>query len=680
MNVLCPRCLQRIAGFKAVKAAVGNSRSLECSACGQSDIPYRYSEQYTKFPPIPVSVMGCTGHGKTRYLDALHRELHTIGSDWWRGYAPEDLDLVGFRRMQQRLRIYDQGEAAEATDEPDFPDPQIVRLHSVPRFGNCQIIVFDTAGEVFLDPEKIRTKGRYLGKSNAVVWLASLRESLEFNGPMQWEPEEKFLEIFTAYADAMSQEETKTPQSLVLTLTKGERLLAAPGVPDSVRAIFKGDELADDRRSDPWDRLETVSDELREWLRNSGYHNVITLLEKRFRRVRYCVVSAQGREIDPAATEQFRPKAALAPLYWLWRFERPGIWLTNDAGRREFHFSLLDAATAAGPGDEIELEEGRFVLDRDLIIKKPLVIRGSDRNKTFVAGIGRQFLVGVQVEGKVTLEGCTFDSGMMQNGDVLKVVQGTVALEGCRFRAAKSDGSTSWGGCGVRVAEIGQVEASECDFQKNTRAGLSISSPGESTVSKCRASENAVGLDVSESARVNGQGNFWKKNIDGLVVSGSAHYVCERDEASENQQSGVIIRNSAQFRGEGLKSLGNGTFGALVERQAAALFSGARLERNQHGIAAKDAAAVTLQDCTLTGNLADGAIFADSTQGLSERSTYTGNQQAGLRLGGGASMAGTGNSGSTNREADLIHERGTPATNQLQGFQNVADRRRRWFL
>lgn len=690
MPTLCPRCLEHVAKLKEFKPADGKTNTWECPNCHKQDIPYRYMEHYLKFPPMPVSVLGCTGHGKSRFLDALYEELHRVGR-LWRGFAPEDVDVSGYHRMAKRRNDWKGQRAGDFTD-PDFPVPQIMRLNGVPRVGNCQLIIFDTGGEVFLDPALIKTKGRYLGKSAGVVWLASLREPNELHGPLCWEPEERFLEVITAYSDAMAQQQIDAKQqTMIFTLSKGERLRVVEEMPDSVASVLDGN-LADDRLGDPWDRLEKLSNDLREWLLNNTYHNLVNLLETKFRKVHYCVISAQGREIehltpdendeppperDEEEQEAFDPQAVLAPLYWLWRTERPGVWVKHPTGRRYFP-SLAAAVNAAMPGNAVILEEGKHVIDGAIEIRKPLKIQGRGRNRTFVSGVGKQFLLGVAVPGQVSIEHCTLDGREMEDGDVLKVLQGQLTLTGCRFRNARAEHGNAWGGRGVLVGGESELTVSDCEFHKNARAGLLISGPIRSTLSQCRGVENQIGMELGESAEVSASDNVWQQNQTGVLVRDAARLTSERDTTTGSAGHGIVVRNTAQFKGSDLKVTINEQIGISLEHEAVAHVSDSRLERNGTGLQVEGSAAMTLSRCTIEENRGDGCSFTGETLGRIDECRFQANQKSGLHLAGKASVSGGGNQGRTNRISDLEIEKSVPSSQKLEGFDKVVDRRRWW--
>src|SRR5579883_190321 len=377
--MLCPRCLTDIPAFDLHKDPHGK-QSYVCPSCAKNNIPLRYTDNYLEYPVLPFSVVGSTAHGKSQYLRALHRELDRVGG-LWPGFVRDDLDVAAFKRLMEQEHEFTEGVAPEATqDEGDFTDPQIVRLERVPRVGGCQLAVFDTAGEVFHDPTKLGKSGKYVKNSGAVVWLGSLREPDDAGG-FKDVSEKLFIEIITAYAEAMRQMGGQAKQQgLIFTLTKAERLVDRPGFPASARQVLASD-LADFAAGDPWATLEQVSQDLRAWLLGPArYHNLVNRLDSLFRTVRFCAVSAQGQE-STTPSAGFTPKAVLAPLFWLWRIDRPGVWV-ETAGRRAFFLSLDEAVRAAAAGGRLVLDPGEHRTAGGLELHRSVEVVGAGKDQT----------------------------------------------------------------------------------------------------------------------------------------------------------------------------------------------------------------------------------------------------------------------------------------------------------
>jgi hypothetical protein len=110
-----------------------------------------------------------------------------------------------------------------------------------------------------------------------------------------------------------------TKQSLIVMLTKGDRLPLREACPGVVSDLLSCDPLQP--ASFAADRLESQSQELRRWLGPIGYHNCLVLPAAHFfTQVRYCVVSALGTEVcTDSGNPMFDPRGALAPLFWLVR-------------------------------------------------------------------------------------------------------------------------------------------------------------------------------------------------------------------------------------------------------------------------------------------------------------------------------------------------------------------------
>ena len=165
----CPFCLKLADDFPRIEKRI----VCRCPNC-PNEIPLLYPRDYDKYPAVPVAIIGPRGHGKTAYIEALISHLETRVE--WDGFGCGWIDQDGRRRTRERLlRLREYGEMPDASLEV-FPTPQVLRLQQIPRVGGCQLIFFDTGGEVFTDIDSFRDAGRYVAACRVVVWLISLTD------------------------------------------------------------------------------------------------------------------------------------------------------------------------------------------------------------------------------------------------------------------------------------------------------------------------------------------------------------------------------------------------------------------------------------------------------------------------------------------------------------------------
>ena len=76
--MLCPFCQRPVGAF----TKSNDGRTLRCPLAdcpgADSDVPNLYTRDYDAHPPVALSILGPTGHGKTMFIEALltHLEQH----------------------------------------------------------------------------------------------------------------------------------------------------------------------------------------------------------------------------------------------------------------------------------------------------------------------------------------------------------------------------------------------------------------------------------------------------------------------------------------------------------------------------------------------------------------------------------------------------------------------------
>src|SRR5260370_16709543 len=125
--MLCPFCLNEVASFVAEEDASGRPL-LVCpeKACREPGVPLLYAQDYADYPPLPFSIVGLPGHGKTVFLTSLFHEFDELGRRWPAFYwAP--LDEEGMPEVRQKLPPPPAGPPPETTNTV-FPPPHILPL------------------------------------------------------------------------------------------------------------------------------------------------------------------------------------------------------------------------------------------------------------------------------------------------------------------------------------------------------------------------------------------------------------------------------------------------------------------------------------------------------------------------------------------------------------------------
>lgn len=294
--MLCPFCLID------VRFAQGPPPS--CPECGEP-VPTLYVRDYESCPPVVLSMVGLSGHGKTVFLASLLYELDRIHSRW-PNFSYQPLDESGMKTLEEAQTALARGNLPQSSPKV-FPRPVILRLDGVPQLNSCHLLLYDTAGEVFERKAELLEYGRYALRSPYVVWLLSLTEG---------ELRHDLLKLLTVYADTRAEDPTgDRPQTLLLVLTKTDRLRDRPDLPEAFQELLSG---RSDATPMSTEERQKISGALLNWLeQQSEFTNIVRRARHLFHEVACTAVSALGS--DPQGQDQnisVAPRAVLQPLLW----------------------------------------------------------------------------------------------------------------------------------------------------------------------------------------------------------------------------------------------------------------------------------------------------------------------------------------------------------------------------
>lgn len=649
--MLCPFCLRDVAQFERAPDDGGPPR-LRCPLpdCAEEGIPILYPQEYAQHPGVPVSIIGLTGHGKTVFIEALL--THLEHNCRWPSFSCQWMDEAGMRLARQRLRSLAMGQLPDATRSV-FPRPQVIRLRNIPRLGGSQLLIYDTGGETFQYTDSLRTAGKFIRNSPAVVWLISVADL---------ESAEELTDLLTIYAQAMAEMGAQLKQqTMIVALTKGDLLLDRPGatLPPSARAFLDQDDLDPGKNS--WQRLEAVSGELGDWLGQIGYHNAVNLMRGQFRAVRFCVLSAQGAAASDQVLEMnLMPRGVLAPLFWLWRETRPAVWVEVDSKRRLF-FSLPEAVAAAPPGATVRLEGYRYRLDKPLKILRPLTLVGAGPDSTTVECPAREFVVGVRAAGHVLVKNLTLEHTGGEAADVVRVMGGAAEFHNCQLRggvtllpSAPGDGLLVAGdaaitavgcalernqGSGVSARGTGGVELRQCRGTANGWAGFLLNG-GRAVVHKCTLTENAqAGVQLGGSGEAHVEETICRKNgRAGIAVNEAVNAQVRNCACEDNGAFGITAQGDARVVAESNTCQRNGKAGVSISDRVEGAVRANRCERNgRSGIEVSNRAAPEVVGNSCRQNAGSGIVYIDFAAGVCGRNVCEANANHGIAVTGQAS-------------------------------------------
>jgi parallel beta-helix repeat protein len=624
MLALCPHCLEHRDLREVHDPERGAILRCDNPRCGDPVVPRLYGEDYAAHPPVPLSLVGLSGHGKTTYIEGLFHEVRATGRRWSDSeFSCMWLDEARLRAAVRRTRE-GRPEGSQQT-YADLPQPQVLRLHGIPRIGGSQLIISDA-------PEHVR-------RSQAVVWLLSLRRGDPHDRP------DDACRLMAQVGDRARD------QNLVVVLTKGDELLSRPDLPETARhALAESDDCPGGA---VWAALERTSADLEGWLRSSrcGYRDLVTLARERYKAVRYCVVAARG---SPS------PRGLLAPLLWLWRLVRDPVWVER-CGARHLYLDLAEAIATAG-ADTVQLEERVYRLTTPLNVLKPVTLAGLGPGRTVLEVSAPGYGVGVRVSGKVTFRGLTVRRvADTPPGDLIRVLGGELELRdvvasgglsgelagkrvsGAGVHAGQHARLTAAGcefrgnhGNGVLVVERASAELTGCTFENNGDAGVYARTAGAITVTRGTCRENHTGVWVEAASAASITASVCERNAEnGVVLSGHVcgSVVVRGNTCTGNNRDGVHVRTAAAPTVVGNTCTANRRNGIAFTDQSAGTARGNVCSLNgRHGLRVCDGAAPALEENTAEGNTECGILYEEQAGGFGRGNVCRDNRGDGIRL------------------------------------------------
>lgn len=305
--MLCPYCLSEIAGDAE------NCTQAQC----RREIPPLYRKYYPKGvfskPPIIMSAVGFSAHGKTIYFASL---LHVMNSELtkvWPGFYRQAIDREAVETVRKNLQLLEQGEVPESTPK-NFPLPNVHRLVKVPGKGDRLLTIYDASGESFNEDLQMERFASYLKKARAVMFLVSLNDLEE---PL----DEDIHRLLNIYVQGMARLKAKTrDQHLIVVYTKADTLHTHfRDYPDVVQHLSNASytELGDPDRYAR--KLKLVSETLADFTNNAlGARGFMHMAHDSFKSLAFCAVSSLGSAPEGGRLkDKMTPIRVVDPLMWM---------------------------------------------------------------------------------------------------------------------------------------------------------------------------------------------------------------------------------------------------------------------------------------------------------------------------------------------------------------------------
>ncbi|MEM8488661.1 MAG: hypothetical protein AAF564_24145 [Bacteroidota bacterium] len=319
--MICPFCLEKVKFKKEV-----NDNGTFQYVCPKADcsqpIPRLYVDDYKKYPPVVVSVIGHRAHGKTVALSTLYYTLARMDlGQFWPEFYMFPINDPSLEVVFENAKSLDAGKLPPPNPKI-FPEPTLLQVNSLPitNSGKATLLFYDTAGEAFMRTQDI---GRYAGfvrRAGTALFLVSLPQ-LKKTVDSSSNPGVELERLLYSYIQGMADMNADTrKQHLIIVFTCGDAMLNdLDGYPQVKQYMMKDD----------WSRLQdinsyvaqmyVISDLLNRYTHDTlGARQFLTLAKDRFASVHFSIISALGAAPDEEGnlSVKIKPRRILDPLLW----------------------------------------------------------------------------------------------------------------------------------------------------------------------------------------------------------------------------------------------------------------------------------------------------------------------------------------------------------------------------
>jgi hypothetical protein len=305
--MLCPFCLKDIP-----------SKEKACKHC-EEPLPPMYVQHYSRWrPPVMMSAVGFSGHGKTVYLASLFHLLQTGLCKVWPKFRRQALNQETVNVLYHNLRLLNTGTLPESTRR-SFPKPSIHLLSGMPRLGERIMLIYDPPGEAFNEDVGVEKYAGFVQRARCVMFLISLSD---MDDPVANEMH-RLLETYTLGMSRMKSR--KRQQHLIVVYTKADLLMGrfedGAGLLDYLRKS-ELNTVTDVRK---YRRLmRDMSEALADFTAsNLGALGFLHLAHDYFKSVAFCAVSALGSAPEGSKLlVSVEPRRVVDPLFWVFEKSR----------------------------------------------------------------------------------------------------------------------------------------------------------------------------------------------------------------------------------------------------------------------------------------------------------------------------------------------------------------------
>jgi parallel beta-helix repeat protein len=575
-------------------------------------VPIRYTRDYELYTPIVFSVVGFRHHGKTVYLASLLNEFERL-SLHQKAFSYTPLDETGLNVVRQKQRSLERGQLPDATDKI-FPKPVILQLEGMAELKACRLLTYDIGGEVFKRVSELRQYAGYVAQGRSSVWLVSI-EDLE--SPIAAEAPQDLTDLVGRYVQAVLELGGQPKdQTIVIVLTKGDKLLKRNDIPDLLRRFLQGDR--------PWTEesqpslSNELSDEIEKWLEGrAGYQNFVRRVRKEFELVKYCCVSAlgsepRGQELDISLTA----RGVLEPLRWILRFEQDRNNLIESLRRLELAFSSKKSLIETYEGKTTSARLERQIFKAKEALGASSITRGSESVRIVDTNLARSL-------NRVRLkQGRRYLFAFI----LVSLVAAIAGWAGWKFwlRRQRKEEWYVRENLEQMIAEGGVVELPPGDYSLQT---LTLVHP-VSLKGSGRERTRIIYKDGSLNLTMKADATFVATDI-------TFEYGGTRPANVLTIQSGRFDLQRCRFQGgvadQQQFTAGNGI--QLESKSTGTILECEFIQNGKHGVSANDMAQITMTGSSIRQNQGAGISYISSVPGTLQNNDCYANQSHGIEVG-----------------------------------------------
>lgn len=318
-RIICPFCLK----------PNDFSQTTICSHCGEK-VPSQFIRNYQEIPPLWLSFVGPSRHGKTTFLSAMTLTLDGMDQIYEDIYSLP-VDQFSQDAIKAIRKEADERKTPEATNKTEPIRPILYDIKNFPMGGSRCLVMFDVAGETFESFDLLEKYAPALREVTTTWFLISLSDL------QKGKSGETITDIFNAYQKGMERMNVNiNGRNLIVVYSKGDTLIDDPEIRDYLLddpfAKLSGSQTTYNHEINvPIDEYMTEVREMSDYLREYTKHHVfrgrafINMVEDMGMKLVFSVTSALGEGTNNGRqmASKARRYRVLDPLLWAIELAKP---------------------------------------------------------------------------------------------------------------------------------------------------------------------------------------------------------------------------------------------------------------------------------------------------------------------------------------------------------------------